>query len=56
MKLLVAEDEEDLNRIITKKLRSEGYDVDSCFDGEEALERLLYVDYERGSTGISSCL
>lgn len=46
MKLLVAEDEEDLNRIITKKLRSEGYDVDSCFDGEEALERLLYVDYD----------
>lgn len=46
MKLLIAEDEEDLNRIITKKLQSEGYAVDSCYDGEEALERLLYVDYD----------
>ena len=34
MKLLIAEDEEDLNRIITKKLQSEGYAVDSCYDGE----------------------
>lgn len=46
MKLLIAEDEEDLNRIITMKLRGEGYEVDSCRDGEEALERLLYADYD----------
>ena len=46
MKLLVAEDEEDLNRIITKKLRSEGYDVDSCFDGEEAIDYLAVTEYD----------
>lgn len=46
MKLLIAEDEEDLNAVITKKLQAEGYDVDSCFDGEEALERLMLADYD----------
>ena len=38
MRLLVAEDEKDLNRVITKRLEKEGYAVDSCFDGEEALD------------------
>lgn len=38
MRLLVAEDEKDLNRVITKRLQKEGYAVDSCFDGEEALD------------------
>lgn len=37
MRILVAEDEKSLNRVITKRLESEGYSVDSCFDGEEAL-------------------
>lgn len=46
MRLLVAEDERDLNRIITKKLVSEGYSVDSCFDGEEAWDCLDYTDYD----------
>ncbi|HIY02847.1 MAG TPA: response regulator transcription factor [Candidatus Blautia faecipullorum] len=46
MKLLIAEDEEDLNAVITKKLQAEGYDVDSCFDGEEALECLMLTDYD----------
>ena len=34
MRVLVAEDERDLNRIITQKLISDGYSVDSCFDGQ----------------------
>ncbi len=37
MRLLVAEDEKDLNRVITKRLEREGYTVDTCFDGEDAL-------------------
>ncbi len=37
MRLLVVEDEKDMNRVITKRLIKEGYSVDSCFDGEEAL-------------------
>lgn len=46
MRLLLAEDERDLNRIITKKLISEGYSVDSCYDGEEALLYLSSADYD----------
>lgn len=37
MRILVVEDEKSLNRVITKRLENEGYSVDSCFDGEEAL-------------------
>ncbi len=37
MRILVVEDEKSLNRVIRKRLEKEGYSVDSCFDGEEAL-------------------
>ena len=43
MRVLVVEDERDLNRVICKKLKVEGYSVDACYDGEEAL---LYIDGE----------
>ena len=46
MRLLLAEDERDLNRILTKKLTADGYSVDSCFDGEEALDFLHMTDYD----------
>ena len=46
MRLLVAEDEQDLNRLIRKTLEKEGYGVDSCFDGEEALYYLENTDYD----------
>ncbi len=46
MRVLIAEDEIDLNDIITKKLTREGYVVDQCFDGEEALELLDLYRYE----------
>lgn len=46
MRLLFAEDEKDLNRILTKKLTEEGYSVDSCFDGNEALDYLESADYD----------
>lgn len=38
MRLLVVEDERDLNRVISKRLESEGYSVDRCYNGKEALE------------------
>ena len=38
MRILVAEDEKNLNRIITEALRDEGYSTDSCFNGLDALE------------------
>ena len=40
MKLLLVEDEADLNRSLTKLLKKEHFSVDSAFDGEEALEFL----------------
>jgi DNA-binding response OmpR family regulator len=46
MKLLIAEDEKALNEVITKKLKHEGFGVDSCFDGNETLDRLLYSNYD----------
>ena len=46
MRLLVAEDEKDLNRVITKRLQKEGYAVDSCFDGEEALDFIRVGEFD----------
>ena len=46
MKILVVEDERDLNRIITKHLKKNNYSVDSCFDGEEALDYISYGEYD----------
>ena len=46
MRILVAEDERDLNRIIKKRLEKEDYSVDSCFDGEEALDYLAVGEYD----------
>ena len=46
MRLLVAEDERDLNRLRRKTLEKEGYGVDACFDGEEALYYLEHTDYD----------
>ncbi len=40
MRMLVVEDERDLNKILVKKLTLEGYLCDSCFDGEQALSYL----------------
>lgn len=40
MRLLLAEDEKYLNRILSKQLAQAGYAVDSCMDGRAALEYL----------------
>ena len=46
MRILIAEDERDLNSILTKKLTADGYSVDACFDGEEALHCLSVAEYD----------
>ena len=46
MRILVAEDEKDLNRILVSRLEAEHYGVDACFDGEEALDYLESADYD----------
>ena len=46
MRILVVEDERDLNRVIVKTLKREGYSVDSCFDGEEAIDYIYMTAYD----------
>lgn len=46
MRLLVVEDEKDLNSIIVKNLEAEGYIVDSCYDGEDAVIYMTTIDYD----------
>ncbi|MCI6153409.1 MAG: response regulator transcription factor [Fusobacterium perfoetens] len=46
MRVLVVEDEKDLNRIIYKKLKVEGYSVDCCYNGEEALDYINSTNYD----------
>lgn len=46
MRLLIVEDERDLNRVITKRLENEGYSVDSCYNGEEALDFISAGEFD----------
>lgn len=46
MRLLVVEDQEDLNEIIVRKLKKENYAVDSCLRGDEALDYLSAAHYD----------
>ena len=46
MRILLAEDEKDLNQIIGSRLKAEHYSVDACFDGEEALDYLRSARYD----------
>ena len=46
MRILVVEDERDLNRIICKRLAAAGYSTDACYDGREALDYLEAAVYD----------
>ncbi|HIQ98255.1 MAG TPA: response regulator transcription factor [Candidatus Scybalocola faecavium] len=46
MRILLAEDEKDLNRLLTRRLREENYSVDACFNGQEALEYMEGAQYD----------
>jgi DNA-binding response OmpR family regulator len=46
MRVLVVEDEKHLNRIISEAVEDEGYSVDSCYNGVEAMEFLECADYD----------
>lgn len=46
MRILVVEDQKDLNEIIVRKLTSEHYTVDACFSGDEALDFLRCAEYD----------
>ena len=46
MRILVAEDEKALNRILVKQFTKLGYSVDSCFDGESVFDFLSGATYD----------
>ncbi len=46
MKILIAEDTQDLNRAVTVLLTHSGYEVDSVFDGEAALRKIEESGYD----------
>ena len=46
MRILLAEDEKDLNEVIVKTLEKNGYSGDSCLDGREALYYLENTEYD----------
>ena len=46
MRILLAEDEKELNDLVRKTLEDEGYAVDSVFDGDSALEYLSSTPYD----------
>ena len=46
MRVLIAEDEKDLNKILSERLKAEHYSVDSCYDGQEALDYLASAEYD----------
>ena len=46
MRVLLAEDEKELNDLVRKTLEDEGYAVDSVFDGDSALEYLSSTPYD----------
>ncbi len=46
MRLLVVEDQKDLNEIIVRKLKSEHYSVDACYTGDDALDFIRCAEYD----------
>lgn len=46
MKILLLEDDFSLNKVITNFLKSSGYFVDSCTNGDEAAKRMLKAQYD----------
>lgn len=46
MRILVAEDEEDLNKIICRALKKNGYSVDYCFNGEDTIHYIDNAEYD----------
>ena len=46
MRVLVVEDETTLNKLITQRLKDEKYTVDSCYDGQEAMDYFSCAEYD----------
>ena len=46
MRILVVEDERNLNELIVKQLKLEHYSVDTCFNGNDALDYFSCAEYD----------
>ena len=46
MRILVVEDEKNLNRLIAEGIEDEGYNVDRCFNGQDALDYISSAEYD----------
>ena len=46
MRILVVEDTRDMNKLIVKTLSKNGYSVDGCFNGKEALDYISGAEYD----------
>jgi len=46
LRILIVEDEKNLCDMIGKSLHSAGYEVDLCYDGEDALEMIYAEKYD----------
>ncbi len=46
MRILIVEDNESLNKLISSVLSNEGYSIDSCFNGIDALDYLECATYD----------
>jgi len=46
MRVLVAEDDFDLNSVVSRKLTSDGMSIESCLDGQSALEKLFQTEFD----------
>ena len=46
MRLLIVEDEKQMCDTVARSLYAAGYEVDTCYDGAEALECILAENYD----------
>ena len=45
-KILVVEDEQSLNKVISKRLENAGYEITSCFNGQEAIDTIRKNNFD----------
>lgn len=46
MRILIAEDERELNQLLVSRMKAEHYSVDACYNGREALEYMEGAEYD----------
>lgn len=46
MRVLIIEDDSSINKILSRRLKEEGYAADSCLNGKDGLDFMLSGDYD----------